>query len=371
MNINSFALIICIPFICFACNKSENDSPQMDSQDPKYDLVTAAFTTTPFDTSDIKSLVPLGNLNPSAHVFPTDHMYLICASNKPSLEIKSPGNVHILKITRGTSTSLSLNNSYEYTIELGSENSYMYWSHVSNLSQRLLTALNNFNGAVCQPAYTTGGITYQGCYVYPVGLSAIAGETLGFANINSGAGGIDLGVKIKGEAGNPLEYFDATSRSMLQAKLGSFDGKIKRTAPPICGEYNLDIPGTAMGNWIKQGSTKTPEDNNIALVKDNITPSIQVFSAGLTLPNLNSGTYYFNPTSMGLINRNFSEVKPDGITYCYTLDLLGFVNSGNSIPNTSILIKMENSTTLIAEKRNCNCTCTPYTFTNFKITYTR
>ena len=81
--------------------------------------------------------------------------------------------------------------------------------------------------------------------------------------------------------------------------------------------------------------------------------------------------YYFNPTSSGFINRNFAEVKPDGITYCYTLDLLGYVNTGNSIPNTSILIKMENNTTLSAEKRSCNCTCTPYTFSNFKMTYTR
>ena len=371
MRINAKTLLISIAFICLACNKSNNESPQNDSQDPKNDLVIGAFSVPPFDTSDLRSLVPLGNLNPSAHVFPTDHMYLICASNKPALEIKSPGNVHILKITRGTSTSISLNNSYEYTIALGSENSYMYWSHVSNLSQRLLTALNNFSGAVCQPAYTTGGITYQGCYAYPDGLSAVAGETLGFANINTGLGGIDLGIKIKGEAGNPLEYFDAKSRNMLEAKLGSFDGRRKRTALPICGEYNLDVPGTAMGNWIKQGSTRTPEDNNLALVKDNITPSIQVFSAGLTLPNLNSGTYYFNPTSTGIINRNFSEVKPDGITYCYTLDLLGFVNTGNSIPNISIIIKMENNTTLSAEKRSCDCSCTPFAFTNFKMTYTR
>ncbi len=115
-----------------------------------------------------------------------------------------------------------------------------------------------------------------------------------------------------------------------------------------------------MGNWIKLGSTRIPEDNNLTLVKDNITPSIQVFSAGLTLPNLNSGTYYFNPKSIGLINRSFSDINPGGITYCYTLDLLGFVNTGNSIPNTSIIIKLENNNTLSAEKKNCDCTSTPF-----------
>ena len=116
--------------------------------------------------------------------------------------------------------------------------------------------------------------------MYPDALSATAGETLGIANINSGAGGIDLGVNFKGVAGNPLDYFDAKTRTVLEAKLGSFDGRIKRTAIPICGEYNLDVPGTAMGNWIKLGSTRIPEDNNLTLVKDNITPSIQVFLPG-------------------------------------------------------------------------------------------
>jgi hypothetical protein len=247
----------------------------------------------------------------------------------------------------------------------------MYWSHVSNLSQRLLTAVNNFSGATCEPAYTTGGITYQGCYVYPVSLSATPGETLGMANIGNGLGGIDLGVYIKNIGANPLDYFDASSRAVLEAKLGSADGRIKRTVAPVAGEFNYDIAGTVMGNWIKTGFPRTPEDNNLALVKDNVTPSIQVFSAGNTLPGLSSGTYYFIPKSTGTINRNFADVKADGNTYCYTMDLLGFVNTGNSIPNSSIIIKLENNTTLSAEKRNCDCSCAPYLFTGNKITYTR
>ncbi len=78
--------------------------------------------------------------------------------------------------------------------------------------------------------------------MYPVALSATAGETLGFANINSGTVGIDLGVNIKGVSGNPLDYFDTKSRIMLEAKLGSFDRRIKRTTIPIPGEYNLNVP---------------------------------------------------------------------------------------------------------------------------------
>ncbi len=180
-----------------------------------------------------------------------------------------------------------------------------------------------------------------------------------------------MGVNVNGIAMNPLDYFDAISRTKLEAKLSSADGRIKRTAAPLGGEYNYDIAGAAIGNWIKQGYSKFPEDNNLALVKDNITPSIQVFSAGNTLPGLTSGTYYFLPKSSGIINRNFADVKADGTIYCYTLDLLGFVNFGNSIPGTSIIIKMEGNASMSAEKRNCDCSCTPYVFTTNKVSYTR
>jgi hypothetical protein len=363
-------LLIGILLIFNGCNKNSGDSTN-DSTNPIYDLKTAAFTFPPFDTADITGLVPLGNLNPTAHVFPSDHMYFYCFTGKPFLEIKSPGSVRVLRISRIHINAGAFNDHYDYKIALGSNNSYMYWDHVSSLSPKLLAAVNNFTGATCEPTYSTGGSSYQGCYFEPPSLMASPGEALGIANTNGGLAGMDLGVYVNLVAMNPLDYFDTKSRSMMEAKLGSYDGRTKRTAAPISGEYNYDIAGTAMGNWIKQGYSRSPEDNNLALVKDNITPSIQVFSAGNTLPGLSSGTYYFNPKSTGLINRNFADVKVDGNIYCYTLDLLGFVNVGNSIPGTSIIIRMDGTTTMSAEKRNCDCSCSPYLFTSNKVSYTR
>jgi hypothetical protein len=365
----SIVLFIWIGLLISSCKKSAADSDS--STNPAYDLVRGNFTDPPFDTSDITALVPLGNLNPPAHTFPTDHMYFYCFTSKPSLEIKSPGNVRILRISRIHINAGAFNDHYDYKIAFGSSNSYMYWDHVSSLSPRLLAAVNNFTGASCEPTYSTGGSTYQGCYVEPAGLMTATGEVLGTIKTSNGLTGMDLGVYVNKTAGNPLEFFDTKSRSMLEAKLGSFDGKTKRTAIPISGEYNYDLPGTAMGNWIKQGFPRTPEDNNIALVKDNVTPSIQVFSAGNTLPGLSPGTYYFKPQSSGFINRNFAEVTGDGNIYCYTLDLLGFINTGNSIPSTSIIIRLDGSTSLSAEKRNCDCSCLPYQFTSAKVLYTR
>ncbi len=165
------------------CNKSSSDTTT-NSANPLYDLKIASLTVPPLDTADVTGLVPLGNLNPTAHVFPSDHMYFYCFTSKPSLEIKSPGNVHVLRISRTRLNAGAFNDHYEYKIALGSENSYMYWDHVSSLSTKLQAAVNNFSGATCEPAYTTGGISYQGCYVEPANFMAAPGDVLGIANNN-------------------------------------------------------------------------------------------------------------------------------------------------------------------------------------------
>ncbi|MCK9402333.1 MAG: hypothetical protein M0Q26_02945 [Chitinophagaceae bacterium] len=362
-----FGLIL----VAFSCKKSGSDTANNDSANPIYDLVRGAFTVVPFDTADITALVPLGNLNPPAHTFPTDHMYFYCFTLLPSLPIKSPGNVRILRIGRTHYNAGTSSDHYDYNIAMGSDNSYLYWGHVSNLSPRLLNAVNNFSTAKCEPTYSTGGSTFAQCYL-SVSLTASPGEIIGIANAKNGLAGMDFGATINGTGTNPLEYFDARSRAMMEAKLGRYDGKAKRTAAPIGGEINQDIVGTAQGNWFKQGLPRNPEDNHIALVKDNIDPSKQVISVGISLTGLPSNVYYFAPQPAGFVNRNFADVKTDANTYCYTLGLANFPFPGNSvIPSTSVIIKLDNSNTLSVEKRNCNCNCAPFLFTANKVTYTR
>jgi len=333
--------------------------------------VKGSFTVPPFDTADVTGLVPLGNLNPPGHTFPTDHMYFYCFTNKASLNIKSPGNAHILRIGRTHYNAGTATDHYDYYIAMGSDNSFMYWGHVSNLSSRLVTAVNNFAGVTCDTPYATGGSTYQQCYM-TVSLSATPGEILGIANSNNGLAGMDLGVTVNNLGANPLDYFDAASRAIMEPKLGSFDGKTRRTVPPIAGEFLLDKTGTAQGNWFKGSTQKGAEDNNIALVPDNVIPSQLAFSVGTSIPALNSSVYYFDTQNTGLINRKFTDVTADGNTYCYTLGFPNFPYTGNTlIPNTSLLIKLESTTSLSVEKRNCDCSCIPYLFTGNKVTFIR
>jgi hypothetical protein len=365
-------LFLSIFFLFISCKKMEtvNDT-NINSSNPAYDLVKNSLTVPPFDTADITGLVPLGNLNPPGHTFPTDHMYLYCFTNKSSLDIKSPGNIHIVRIGRTHYNVGTAGDHYDYNIAMGSDNSFMYWGHVSSLSARLLTAVNNFIGVKCDTAYSTGGSTYQQCFI-PVSLSATPGEVLGIANTNNGLAGMDLGVTVNNLGANPLDYFDAAARAMMEPKLGSFDGRTRRTVPPICGEFLVDKAGTAQGNWFRYSTQKGAEDNNIALVPDNVIPSQLAFSVGNSIPGLKSGVYYFDIQNTGLINRKFTDVLADGNAYCYTLGYPNFPNTGNSlIPNISIIVKLENANSLSIEKRNCDCSCIPYTFSPTKVSFIR
>ena len=368
------SLFACFVLLSLSCKKSSSDNGTAttpDSANHLYDLVKSSFSVSPFDTIYITGLVPLGNLNPPGHVFPTDHMYFYCFTSLPSLNIKSPGNVHVLRVGKVHYNAGLANDHFDYTIMLGSDNSFMYWYHVSELSPRLLTAANNFNTAKCDSVYAIAGSTGQQCYV-TLSLAATPDEVLGVAKTSNGLAGMDMGVTISGSGGNPLEFFDTNSRNQLEAKLGRFDGRARRTALPICGEINQDISGTAQGNWVKQGYQKWQEENHIALVKDNVDPNNLVISAGNSMPGLNSGVFSFDTQKAGLINRGFADVKPDGNIYCYTLGFPNFPSPGSvALPNVSVIVRMENGTTLSAEKRNCDCSCTPYIFTANKVTYTR
>lgn len=357
--------------LVISCTKKTGDDRVMGNQNNGVDLTRNAFTVIPFDTTDITALVPLGNLNPPAHTFPSDHMYFYCFTSQASLNIKSPGNVTIFRITRMRIDAGAPNERVDYSICMGSDKSYLYWSHVSQLSPRLLAAVNNFSTAKCEKPYATGGSLFEPCYL-DLSLTATPGEVLGIAKTKGGLAGMDFGAVINGTGANPLDYFDAAARAQLERKLGRYDGKVKRTIQPLEGESMQDVMTTAMGNWYRQGMARKPEDNHIALVKDNIDPRKQAFSVGNNLPGLPSGVYYFNPQNSGYINRHFAEVKADGNTYCYTLGIPDFPFPGNTfLPATSIIIRLENGTTLSLEKRNCDCNCAPYLFSSNKATYTR
>jgi hypothetical protein len=199
-------------------------------------------------------------------------------------------------------------------------------------------------------------------------LDVATGDIIGTGNAVAGQFAVDMGFTVNNIAVCPLNYFDAATNAKLLPKIGNFNGTIKRTVPPVCGEINLDVAGTLQGNWLKQGLPKFPEDNHIAFVKDNVEPAKPAISIGSAVPGLASGVYTFNPLASGVVDRSFTDVTNNGQIFCYTPKFF----YGAVVPNTSIIVKLESNTSLSFEKRNCDCSCNlPYSFSGAKINYVR
>jgi len=341
-----------------------------ESERPRTAITTGSLTNPPVDFSRVSGLVPLGNLNPPGHTFPTGHMYIYFKDPGSAVNVYAPGNLPVFQLARFKNVTTGFT---DYRIELGQPSgTVLFLSHLSSLSAEMLSAAGDFSTGNCE-TYTTGGNTFEYCRK-AVSVNVKAGDIIAMANEDAGIFNIDMGAAENGAATCPLQYFTNLVRTAMEAKAGTASGSYKRTAPPVCGEYNLDVPGTLQGNWYKQGASREQEDPHIAFVKDNFRPRELRISVGSGVPGLTSGVYSVGVSGVndegnatGLIDRAFAGITPDGQTYCYVIRKV----SGGSPPNTSFIVKLENNNTLSFEKKDCNCSCTPYTFTAAKITYSR
>jgi hypothetical protein len=89
-----------------------------------------------------------------------------------------------------------------------------------------------------------------------------------------------------------------------------------------------------------------PEDPHLALADDNdFNTDRQVFSVGTSMGNsgLPPGPYFFQPASIGVVNREFKGVTPAGGTHCYDAFSATF-------PPIVLLVQMPTPTTLRMER---------------------
>jgi len=296
------------------------------------------FSVAPVADTDIQALVPLGNLNPPAHTFPTDHIYFFLPDSNgdgsvDTVAVSAPGDAWITQID--ASTHLSENPVFtDYSITLAPCADYtLTFGHIQSLSPLLSSQLTTTAG--CHQ-YSTGGKDYRYCN-YNVRIEVSAGDLLGSAGGTYGQNALDLWAHdyrsrqnvfandqriLNGSpklfyAACPIDAFAPGVREQLAARFSDYSGNTPRTIKPVCGEMAQDIAGSAQGIWLRNGvEAFYPEDPHLALVHDNFDPTLAVFSLGSSLPSL-SGLYRFAPTASGVINRDFSQVAADGSTYCY------------------------------------------------------
>jgi len=332
------------------------------------------FTVSPMSSADYIGLIPLGNLNPPGHTFPTDHIYFEIAApgNQPPpvKSVRMPGDVWITEIR--TLEHLSEQPPYtDYSLRFQPCAEYIaYFNHLITVTPQITAAING-NGQ-CE-AYQTGGQSFRQC-TYQTRLQVTAGTVIGTGGGQIGQWGIDLGAIdlrqvplqwanqsriMTSDAGLPyaacpVDAFEPLVRAELEARFGSYDGTVLRTVLPLCGTIAQDVAGTAQGIWVHEGAISIyPEDQNIALVHDNVDPTVGAFSLGPPVLGVGSTVFRFTPAHAGLDNREFSEVTNDGQVYCY-----GPISTG------AMMVKLDTATRLLADFQDgATCNGGPYALT--------
>ncbi len=332
------------------------------------------FTSYPVDMNRLTSIIPLGNLNPPGHTYPTDHMYFNTNSTAwpDGFEIYAPGDITITEIIKveynppqigGVTIDYSIN--FVVCTKISGT-----FGHVNNISTFLSDITGEFGSEYgdTENSYEIDGRTYTR-FEKSIRIDVDAGQLLGRACI--GGGGFDFWLKdtrvnlewvntdISKSFQNtvcPLAYFTDTLKEALLDKLGGWGGPVYPLG--YCGKIDFDVPNTAQGIWGREGWTGyEAEERGLALVYCNINASKGVISIG----NAENSTWdkrvqRFNPTNSGFMNRNFSQVTNDGNIYYYFCEEFSYPFYYNKV----ILIKMigdrelllqviDNATTLPAD----------------------
>ncbi len=154
---------------------------------------------------------------------------------------------------------------------------------------------------------------------------------------------------------SPVLYFTPELRRQMENKLRSVDGKVLRTVEPKVGALMQDVKGTAAGNWfVGEKSFNNSQDFSpfLGLLHDYVDPGQPVFSMGNSVKGLKMGVYSFRPAGSGRVNRDFKDVKPDGLVYCYDNFLGGTTVGGLNLsrPDGVILMMMPDPAKLKVEK---------------------
>ncbi|MBM4438512.1 MAG: hypothetical protein FJ029_15100 [Actinobacteria bacterium] len=92
---------------------------------------------------------------------------------------------------------------------------------------------------------------------------------------------------------------------------------------------------------------------------DYVEPAEPVISTGTSVPRLRVGLYSFTPRASGRVNRDFSQVTPDGQIYCYEAFRTGRTAGGLNLgqPPGIVLLALADPYTLRIEVQTDRAVC--------------
>ena len=364
-------------------NSSTNSGFDELAECPEGDVLLSHF---PLNDGDHGFITPLGNLGPPAHVFPTMHMYVsvngteyqsngdvVPGNSKPLI---APADMAVVEINAfETITPDGGWTEFDFTFGICREVIGRF-GHVGSLAGALLATVTAAPSNDCYE-YTTGGFAdrrYKSCSYKNLSIQVLAGDIVG--SVGDRNGNLDFrlndyrkpALQFANQARwSPLEqhtacfldYYPADMKARYYEILGSqFQNQtFQRTQEPRCGEVAVDVVGTAKGAWFFQlNGPKQNDDPHLALANDAIDPSIQMISMGVSAMAIDvpPGRYTFTPTGEGLVNREFSQVTPDGNVYCYDTDAAQGQNFTRP-EKVLILLQMPDASTIRVGKGNGSC----------------
>ena len=336
--------------------RGEMDTLQELPNCPKGAKANQLLTQFPLKPGDHGGIAPLGNLMPPSHTLPTTHMYVSIAGTtylpvipgQPpevapgnSKNLYAPGRMWIVQLHTFDTifTNGTVRNEYDYWFGLCNQVKGRF-GHVSGISAKISNVIKGMEPSEPCVEYSIPtqwpDRSFRTCSYNNLKIALRAGELIGEAGGYNG----NLDVKLvdmrrpDAKFANQsrwlpevaravcfLDYYPAKVKRTLYGFLGNSDLSIKRTVEPRCGQIAQDVAGTAKGAWLYQvtGWFMGREDDQLALVNDNIEPQYQVVSMGAAgvSKGIPSGSWRFLPQKSGQVNRDFSQVTPDGKVYCY------------------------------------------------------
>jgi len=253
------AVALCVVSVAAAaCGGSSSTAPSSTSGNhlsgSNFPLGPLALTHSIIDPGAIRWITPLGNLNPTSHTLPTDHIYFYVANPNAGespvtnrTTFFAPGNGTVTFVIGGAAGQES-----KIIVRQTSTHSY-YVDHV------ILSSAVSIGTVV-----TAGQVLGTTGSVYAVDLGVINDSlTVSFINPAHYTDGDSL------HADAPLQYYVEPVRSQLYAK-------VQRLGAELDGIINYDRAGTLAGNWF-------PVFGNLPLsfAYDTYDPSLPLISIGI------------------------------------------------------------------------------------------
>ncbi len=233
--------------------------------DPILPTGTIEFTHSIMSTDDFSRIIPLGNINPPGHTFPTDHIYFV--QNGIRLPVYAPAGGKILKIFEPSEYG-------DRGLRVGVTNTMAYYlSHI-----------------IINEDLQVGDIIEAGTQI---GMSGNT-QCVDFGVINKNINNAFISEKypiVTLYGDKPLWYYNEPLRTQLYALVKppqpAEDPDYVYSGGVTDGEFVLDQPGTLCGNWFREGCFSDgwyKWEDQLAFAYDNFYPDQIRIGIGKDIP---------------------------------------------------------------------------------------